>query len=128
MAIPKGNGKLLDKVQNALNGEQQGERVISSGDRLTIATIADFAQQLRSGLAEAGIVAVEFSEIVEMDVTALQVFCSACRTASAAGKKFICRDPLPATLLHLAAAAGSERLDYCEIDNPSCFRKFGGLK
>jgi hypothetical protein len=128
MATPKGTGKLMDQVQNALNGDRHNERVISSGDRLTIETIADFAQQIRNGLAEATTVVVEFGENVEMDITALQVFCSACQTAAAAGKKFMYRGPLPQTLLHLAAAAGSERHDHCKIDNLSCFRKFGGLK
>ncbi len=128
MATPKGTGKLMDQVQNALNGDRHDERVINSGDRLTIETIADFVQQIRSGLAEAATVVVEFRDNVEMDITALQVFCSACQTASAAGKKFLYRGPLPQTLLHLAAVAGSERHDHCKIDNPSCFRKFGGTK
>jgi anti-anti-sigma regulatory factor len=129
MAIPKGTGKLMDKVQNALNGSHpDNERVIKSGDRLTIETIGDFAQQLRSGLAEANTVIIEFNETMEMDITALQIFCSACKTASAAGKNFLHRGPLPAAMLKLAAAAGSERHDHCAIDNNSCFRKFGGSK
>ncbi len=129
MATPKGTGKLFDQVQNALNdGQHDGERIINSGARLTIETIADFAQQLRSALAEANTVVIEFSEDVEMDITALQVFCSTCQTAQAAGKKFMYRGPLPPTLLQLAAAAGSERHDFCAVDNTSCFRKFGGTQ
>lgn len=129
MAMPKGTGKLMDKVQNALNGTQpENERVINSGDRLTIETISDFARQLRAGLSESNTVVVEFNDNVEMDITALQIFCSACKTASAAGKKFLHRGPLPTAMLQLAAAAGSERHDHCAIDNISCFRKFGGSK
>ena len=128
MVKPQGTGKLFDEVQTALNGDRHDERVIDSGDRLTIETIADFVQQLRSGLAETATVVVEFRENVEMDITALQVFCSACQTAAAAGKKFMYRGPLPASLLHLAVVAGSERHDHCKIDNPSCFRKLGGSK
>ncbi len=128
MVSPKGTGKLFDEVQTALNGDRHNERVIKSGDRLTIETIADFAQQLRHGLAEAATVVIEFHENVVLDITALQVFCSACQTAAAAGKKFMYRGPLPATLLHLAVVAGSERHDHCKIDNPSCLRKFGGSK
>ena len=128
MATPKGTGKLMDQVQNALNGDRHDELVINSGDRLTIETIADFVQQIRSGFAEAATVVLEFRENVEMDITALQVFCSACQTASAAGKKFIYREPLPTTLTRLATAAGSERHDHCKNDNPACFRKFGGVQ
>ena len=129
MVKPTGTGKFFDDVQNALNDRQhEDERIINSGDRLTIETISDFAQQIRSGFAEAAAVVIEFHENVDLDITALQVFCSACQTASASGKKLTYRGPLPATLLHLATAAGSERNDSCKIDNPSCFRKFGGLK
>lgn len=129
MAMPKGTGQLFDQVQNALNGSQHDdERIINSGARLTIETIAEFAQQLRSALAEANTVVIEFNENVEMDITALQIFCSTCQTARAAGKNFIYRGPLPTTLLQLAAAAGSERHDFCTVDNASCFRKFGGTE
>jgi anti-anti-sigma regulatory factor len=129
MTKPKGTGKLFDKVQDALNGDQHPDaRVIPSGDRLTVETIADFAERIRSGMAEANTVIIEFAENVELDITALQVFCSACRTASAAGKQFLYRGPLPETLLHLAATAGSERHDYCKTNNPSCFRQFGGSR
>jgi anti-anti-sigma regulatory factor len=129
MAKHEGTGRFFDDVQNALNGSQHvDERIINSGARLTIETIADFAQQLRSALAETTTVVIEFSENVEMDITALQVFCSTCQTARAAGKNFMYRGPLPPTLLQLAAAAGSERHDYCAVDNPSCFRKFGGTR
>jgi hypothetical protein len=127
MTTPKGTGKLFDKVHDALNGDRHGdERVISSGERLTIETIGDFAQQLRSALAEAGTVVIEFDENLELDITALQVFCSACQTATAAGKKFIHRGPLPASLTILATAAGTERHEHCKNNNPSCFRQFGG--
>ena len=128
MVKPKGTGKLFDEVQNALNHENGDERVISCGDRLTIETIADFVQQLRHALAETATVVIELHENIEMDITALQVFCSACKTAAAAGKKVMYRGPLPTTLLHLAAVAGSERHEHCNIDNPSCFFKFGGAK
>lgn len=129
MTKSKGTGKLFDQVQDALNGGLHADaRVIPSGDRLTVETIADFAENIRRGLAEANTVIIEFAEDVDLDITALQVFCSACQTAAAAGKQFLYRGPLPDTLLHLAATAGSERHDYCKTNNPSCFRLFGGSK
>ena len=128
MTTPNGTGKPMDQAHNALNVDRSDELLINSGDRLTIETIADFAQLLRNGLTEAATIVVEFRENVEMDITALQVFCSACQTASAAGKKFIYREPLPTTLTRLATAAGSERHDHCKNDNPACFRKFGGVQ
>ncbi len=107
---------------------QSTEMVIGSGERLTIETIAEFVQLLRKGMAEATTVVIEFEPGVEMDLTALQVFCSACKTAKAEGKNFIHRGPPPQALLDLAAAAGSERHEHCTNNNTSCFRQFGGME
>jgi len=108
------------------NSQQNNERVISSGDRLTIETIADYVQLLRTGLAEADTVILEFDPKVEMDITALQALCSACKTAAASGKRCIHRGPSPKALTELVAATGAERHNPCDNHNESCFRPFGG--
>jgi hypothetical protein len=105
---------------------QETEKVIGSGEKLTIETTADFAERIRNGLAEAKTVAIEFEPEVQLDVTALQLFCSACMTATAEGKNFIYRGSLPKALLDLAAAAGVEKHGYCKNNNPSCFYQFAG--
>ncbi len=129
MATKQGTGKFFDQVQDALNGDKdKNARTVNSGDRLTIETIGDFAGQLRQSLSEGESVFIEFQDDVELDITALQVLCSACRTAAATGKKIMCRGPLPDSLGRLAATAGSERHDHCKINSTSCFRKLGGLK
>jgi hypothetical protein len=129
MPAHNGTGKFFDMVQDTLNGEKDSsERVIGSGDRLTIETTGDFARQIREGLAEADSVVIEFADEVELDITALQLFCSACKTAAAMNKSFIHRGPLPQSLPSLAAAAGSERFEQCTSSNMSCFRQFGGMK
>jgi anti-anti-sigma regulatory factor len=102
------------------------ERTISSGGLLTVETISDFIQLLQKGLDDAATVVLEFDPTVEMDITALQVFCSACRTATAEGKKIVYRGPLPKALLDLLATAGAERHEQCNIDNKFCFRQSGG--
>jgi len=112
------------KKQTLKSAEQ--ERIVGSGEKLNIETTADFAQCIRKELAEATTVVVEFEPGVEMDITALQVFCSACKTATAEGKQFSYRKPIPKALIDLAVAAGSERHDHCN-NNPSCFRQFGGI-
>jgi ABC-type transporter Mla MlaB component len=129
MATKQGTGKFFDQVQNALSGDKNtNETTINSGERLTIETIGDFAALLRQSLGEKDTVFIEFDKNVELDITALQVLCSACQTAAAAGKKVMCHGPLPDSLRQLAATAGSERHDHCKIDSTSCFRKLGGLK
>ncbi len=101
------------------------EIIINSGERLTIETIADFAQRIRNGFAEASTVVIKFKEGVEMDITALQVFCSACRTASTEGKQFLRRGPIPTFLQELITATGSENSEQCKARGTSCFRQLG---
>jgi hypothetical protein len=108
------------------NAERGGEIIINSGDRLTIETNGEFAQRIMQGLAEAGTVIIEFEPDVELDITALQVFCSACTKATAEGKRFIHRGPVPRALLDLVESAGSERHEHCVNNNILCFRQFGG--
>jgi len=127
MTTSKATKKNVEKVQSSLNG-QNPERVIASGDKLTIETIADFARQIREGLAEADTVVIDFAENVEVDITALQIFCSACLTATAMNKNIVHRGMLPQSLQNLAAAAGSERKEHCKNNNISCFRQFGGME
>lgn len=109
------------------SSQQKNERVISSGERLTIETITDYVQLLLTGLTEADTVILEFDPKVEMDITALQALCSACKTAVASGKRCMHRGPAPMALIELAAAAGAERHNSCGIHNDSCFREFGGV-
>jgi hypothetical protein len=115
----------MDKI-SMCDPPQETESVVSSGDRLTIETIGDFIQSLRQGLNEARTVLVEFNPDVELDMTALQVLCSACKTAAAEGKNFKYRGLFPQALQELSVAAGAERHEHCSIDNTSCFRQLGG--
>jgi STAS domain len=136
MARSKGTGQLFDQVQHALNQEaaessghlpNSGELLIlDSPAQLTIETIGDFAAKVRSALNEQTAVAIRFPAAVELDITALQLFCSACKTAGEAGKSFSYHGPLPDALLSLTAASGAERHDRCAIDSSACFRKIGG--
>lgn len=136
MARSKGTGQFFDQVQHALNGEpvegsgpipDSGETLIlDSPAQLTIENIGDFAAKIRASLSEQTAVALRFPATVELDITALQLFCSACKTAGAAGKSFSYHGPLPEALLSLIAASGAERHDRCAIDSSACFRKIGG--
>ena len=117
-------------MKKSIQGDaaQETELIISSGEKLTIETTAEFVELIRKGLAEASTIVIEFSPDLDLDITGLQVFCSACKAATALGKKFIHRGPLPKALRDLAAAVGSERHEHCANNNMSCFRKFGGIE
>ena len=102
------------------------ENILTTGDRLTIETIAEFIGRLRKGLDAATTVFLKFDPQMEMDITALQALCSACKTAAAEGKQLIPRGSPPQALLDLVVAAGAESHEGCSIDTTSCFRQFGG--
>ena len=91
--------------------------MISSGERLTIENAAAFVACLRDALACSPCVAVEFDADVEVDVTTLQILCSACKTAAAEGKTLTHHGPGAESLQRLIASAGAERLDHCRHNN-----------
>lgn len=113
--------------QKKTNDSRKGtEIVINSGRQLTIDTIGDFIMKVREAMAGNETVIVEFDPDLEVDITALQLFCSACKTATAAGKKFIHQGPTPQTLIDLSAAVGIHNKRACQNGDTSCFHLFGG--
>ncbi len=114
--------------KKASNRRQDEEIVISSGDRLTIENIADLVQRILAGLVGASTVVIDFKPNLEMDITALQVLCSACKTASAEGKQFVYRGPLPELLLELASVTESTNSAPRGDNGTSCFRQFEGFR
>lgn len=97
--------------------QDDGGILINSGARLTIDNIAEFAKLLKAGLDEASEVVVSFDPGLEADMTAMQVLCSAHRTAATTGKVFARRGEMPKALRDLVVAAGSERHRPCTYNN-----------
>lgn len=113
--------------QTPLNSSRQArEGVIRIGPRLTIETVSDYGQRLRQLLAENDTVGIVFEPEVEMDITALQLFCSASATAAGAGKRLVCRGPLPASLIDLAIGAGVQCRERCGKHPHPCFLALTG--
>jgi hypothetical protein len=115
---------------NALSSVHQpdGGILIYSGDRLTIENSAEFSKLIAQGLAEAKSVAIEFAANLEADITALQVLCSAHKTAATQGKIFTRQGDMPAALLNLAVAVGSERHRECNHNKGNPCPWFEGEK
>ena len=107
---------------------ENGEIIITSGDRLTIENAAEFTRLVREALAGYSTVLVEFDAKVEFDITGLQILCSACKSAAAAGKTFTYRGPQPQGLVDIIAASGAERNTICKHNNDSACIWFGGVK
>lgn len=105
---------------------EKGETIVTSGDRLTIENAAVFSRILRESLEASNIVAIEFEPAVEIDITGLQVICSACKTAAASGKIFTYHGSQPHALAEIITSSGAERAAICKHNNNSTCIWFGG--
>jgi anti-anti-sigma regulatory factor len=107
---------------------ETGEIIITSGDRLTIENASEFARVVSEALDASKKVAVEFEPAVEIDITGMQILCSACKTASASDKVFSYHGPQPEALAAIISASGAERRAICKHNNDSTCIWFGGAK
>ena len=114
----------------ALNSScrENGEIIITSGDRLTVENAAVFLQLVREALEASASVAVEFEPEAEIDITGVQILCSACKSAAAGGKSFSYHGPQPQGLADTVSACGAERHAVCKHNNDSNCIWFGGAK
>ena len=105
---------------------ENGEIIVTSGDRLTIENSADFSRIIREALEVSDHVAVEFEPSVEIDITGVQILCSACKSAANGGKLFSYHGPQPQALADIIASSGAERHVVCKHNNDSTCIWFGG--
>lgn len=105
---------------------ENGAIIITSGDRLTIETAAEFSRIVREALEASVNVAVEFEQAVEIDVTGVQIFCSACKSAASSGKIFSYQGLLPQGFTDLITISGAERHAVCKHNNDATCIWFGG--
>jgi anti-anti-sigma regulatory factor len=105
---------------------ENGHVVISSGDRLTIENAAEFSRLISDAFETSRIVSVEFEPTAEIDITGVQVLCSACKSAAQNGINFSCSGPQPEALTHLIFNSGAERHAPCKHNNDSLCNWFGG--
>jgi anti-anti-sigma regulatory factor len=95
---------------------------------LTIERSGEFRQALMDALAGAQKVILDMTRVQDMDIPALQLICSACKTAAAADKIFTFAGELPACLMGLKDGIGACLNSPCSHNgNASCIW-FGGVK
>jgi len=107
---------------------ENGEIIVTSGGRLTIENAAEFSRILREALEASKNVAIEFEPAVEIDITGVQVLCSACKSAARSGSTFSCHGPQPEALEGIITSSGAERNAVCKHNNNSTCIWFGGAK
>jgi anti-anti-sigma regulatory factor len=103
-----------------------GEIIVTSGDRLTIENAADFSRVIRDALKASDRVAIEFDPEVVVDITGVQILCSACKSAAQGGKIFSYRGMQPHALKTIIESSGAERHTACKHNNDSTCIWFGG--
>lgn len=103
-----------------------GETIITSGGRLTIESAADFSRIIREALDASHLVALEFEPGVEVDITTVQILCSACKSAANSGKIFTYHGLKPQALSDIISSCGAERHSVCKHNNESTCIWFGG--
>jgi len=106
---------------------ENGEIIISSGDRLTIENAAEFARIIREALGASHNVALEFEPGVEIDITGVQILCSACKSAATGGSTLSYMGLRPQGLADLIAVSGAGRNSACKHNNDSSCIWFGGI-
>lgn len=105
---------------------ENGDIAITSGDRLTIENAADFANVVREALDSSNVVTIQFEQDIQIDITAVQILCSACKSAAQNGKIFSYHGLLPQSLIEAITASGAERHAVCKHNNDSSCIWFGG--
>ncbi len=105
---------------------EDGDIIISSGDRLTIENAADFARIVHEALGSSKNVAIEFESTVEIDITGIQIICSACKSAALKGSSFSYLGMRPQALADLIITSGAERHALCKHNNNATCIWFGG--
>jgi anti-anti-sigma regulatory factor len=105
---------------------ENGEIIITSGDRLTIETAADFSRIIREALEASPNVSIEFEPAVEIDITGVQILCSACKSGANSGTTFSYCGPQPQALTDIITTCGAERHTVCKHNNDSTCIWFGG--
>lgn len=105
---------------------ENGEIIVTSGDRLTIENAAEFSRIVREALESSSVVELEFEQTVEIDITGLQIICSACKSAANSGKIFSYHGLQPQALADIIKISGAERRAACKHNNDSTCIWFGG--
>jgi len=107
---------------------ENGEIIITSGERLTIESASEFSRIVKESLETAHLVAIEFEPSVEIDITGVQILCSSCKSAAVSGKVFTYHGPQPQALAEIITACGAERHAVCKHNNEHTCIWFGGGK
>ena len=72
---------------------RQGKAFLNLDGELTVARAADLKEALLKALEKADNIEIHFQDVTGIDLSCLQLFCSAHRTAAKEGKMLTVKDP-----------------------------------
>ena len=83
------------------------------GETLTIETCTEFKQALSNALDTARQVVLDTRNLQQVDMTSLQLICSACRSASSRNSSFTFGDDVPDCIETLRTVVGANQSSPC---------------
>lgn len=111
------------KVHMSDNG---GAARVIVGETLTIETCAEFKQALSNTLDTARQIVLDAHQLQQVDITALQLICSACRVASSKGRLLAFENDIPSCIESLRSSIGANRS--CTFIRTEFCKMAGGKK
>ncbi len=107
---------------NMIRNLSRDERTLQLEGDLTLLNAAELKRMLIKALINADAVTIQFGDVQELDLSCLQLLCSAHRSAVRLNKQIRFEGSLPKILQETAEAAGYLRLTGCQLDSEkSCF-------
>jgi anti-anti-sigma regulatory factor len=111
------------KVTISDNGELA---TVIVGETLTIETCTEFKQALSNALDTARQVVLDAHQLKQVDITSLQLICSACRGASSKGRLLAFENDIPSCIESLRNSIGANRS--CRCNRAESCNMVGGKK
>lgn len=117
----------MDPATIKVNMSDNGElATVIVGETLTIETCTEFKQALSNALDTARQVVLDARRLQQVDITTLQLICSACRGATSKGRLISFENDIPSCIESLRTSIGANRSCPCN-HTESCISA-GGIK
>ena len=115
------------KIVKSLAGDGQSATVAISGT-LAIEGAAELQRALSGAISASPRVIVDMQQLEELDMTILQLLCSACKTAAANKRCLVIEGELPACVKALNRGVGAHMAALCRQNNNETCVFFGGAR
>lgn len=114
------------KIVENLAGDGSSATIAISGT-LNIEAAAELQRALAGALSAAPRVVLDMRQLEELDITILQILCSACKTAAANKRRLVIEGELAACVKTLNRGIGAHMAAFCRQNNDETCIFFGGV-